>query len=566
MKNTKALSADPFKQRSRNEALILGFFNCLTLFVACVAAFFVFTNGIPLVQLGILGDLGSKSRYVMTMRIFILAFIAVMALVRLKSLYLFEKLWVTNLAEGILRAPFWRVLSIVFLFYVTTLSAVGFMRHWALETRAFDLGIFSQAVWNTLQGDVLYSSIKGGINLMGDHVSPILAFLAPLYAAWADPRVLLIVQAIASGSCIFLIAYIAREKIGDNYIALIFAFAYCFYLPTRNALHEDFHPEVLAEPFILLAFIFLETRRIRWFLVSLLIMITAKENMLGIAFILGFYAFVFKNLKSLGAIVMMVSAALFVWEVQWVIPTISGKPYLYQGFYQHLLTGTPWVWLKTIFNADNIEYIGKIFMPVMFLSFLHVPTLILTFPILAQNLLSNNEVFRSFGYHYTTGLTPFVFVSAIFGWHVLSQKAKWFHGHQLTFGCLLFVVSILRSGPSEYYYFWQSWSHGNQHRAVIREQLQAIHPKAKVLTHNNFIPQLSERKYVYQFEYLDSPTKAEMAKELGADYVIFDKRFWEPNTQPPADSLGDLLGQGYRIQFQQDGFYILRHKRFFSNE
>jgi len=259
---------------------------------------------------------------------------------------------------------------------------------------------------------------------------------------------------------------------------------------------------------------------------------------------------------------MLVSVAMFLLEVKWLVPRISGQPFMYEGPYHHLLTG-PWTgWITSIFNGDNIEYVLKVFAPVLFLSFFHGPTLILTIPILAQNLLSNNEVHRSFAYHYTTGMTPFVFVSAIYGWGVVVEKFPWLASRKVLLGGALLAVNLLRSGPSEYYYFWQSWTHRSPHRDMIRSQLNAIPERARVLTHNNFIPQLSERKYVYQFDYNDATTKSQMAEKWNADYVIFDREFWEPGTLSPGQTLLDLKRLGYEIWVERDGFYILKHPSF----
>ncbi len=551
----------PPKPSQRQLPLIpMTLLNLITWAAGIACLFFVFTNGIPLIQAGIISELGSKSRYVQTMRISVAVFLAVLLLIRWKSEDLFEDLWVVRAIRNFLNQPLDMITTLFFMVYSFALILVGFIRHAALETRAFDLGIFSQAVWNTLQGDFLYSSIKGGICLLGDHFSPILALIAPLFSLWPDPRMLLILQVFAAASCIFLIAQIAREKTGNHYVAVLFSLAYCFFLPTRNALHEDFHPEVLVDPFILLCFIFLEKNRISWFLMSLAVVIAGKENMLMVAFIFGFYAWMFKKMRSLGTVLMLVSVVIFVMEVRWAIPKISGQPYLYQGFYQHLLKGSPLDWLGAVFNGDSIEYILKVFSPLLFLSFFHGPTLILTLPVLAQNILSNNDVFRSFAYHYTTGLTPFVFISAIYGWDVLVRRFSWFSGRQVLFGCLLLFVSLMRSGPSEYYYFWQSWIHRSPHRDMIREKLNSIPEKAVVVTHNNFIPQLSERKYVYQFDYNPTVTKTEMAVRHNADFVIFDREFWERGTLAPGQTLLNLQAAGYEIYFQKNGFYILQHR------
>jgi len=549
-----------FRTAGNRSTLELTLWNILLLSSGLVALFFIFTNGIPLVQAELMHPLKSKTRYVNLMIISVSVFFTLLAVIRWRGASFFDQLWIVKIAQKFFSFPLWVNLSILFVIYSATFSVVGFVRHAALETRAFDLGIFAQAVWNTLHGDFLYSSIKGGICLLGDHVSPILAFITPLYALWPDPRMLLILQALASGSSIFLIGYLAKDKLGSSFAGLIFALIYCFYQPPRGALHEDFHPEVLAEPFMIIAFIFLERKRLVWFLLSTLAFISAKESLLGISFMMGFYALVFNRWRIVGALIMILSVGLLWFDTRWVVPYFSGKPYLYQGFYHHLLTGPAIGWVKAIFNLEILSYVFKIFSPFLFLPFFSLPTLILTFPILAQNILSVNPVMRSLRYHYTVGLTPFVFISAIYGFQALSQKYEWISKRKTLIAVLLLAVGIIRSGPSEYYYNWQSMQHKTAHADLIREKLSVIPSQFSVLTHNNLIPQVTNRKYVYQFDYLEKPTKGEMAQKLNIDYVILEKGFWERETQVFAESLKELQGLGYQIEFEKDGFYILRKK------
>ena len=88
---------------------------------------------------------------------------------------------------------------------------------------------------------------------MGDHVSPILSVLAPLFWLWDDPKVLLITQAAAAISSVFQLYYIARFVLKDDWLPLAFTISYLLYLPLRNAIRFDFHPELLGDPLLLWA-------------------------------------------------------------------------------------------------------------------------------------------------------------------------------------------------------------------------------------------------------------------------------------------------------------------------
>jgi uncharacterized membrane protein len=527
-------------------------------FSGATALFFLLTNGVPAIQAGWIHELGKKGRYVRLMGISGSVFAAFMFLAWWKFRTIFVASCWVRLWQAVCRIPLRYTVAGFFVVYSTLMAWVGFERQLALETRAFDLGIFAQAVWNTLQGDFLFSSIKENINLMGDHISPILLMTAPFYAIWPDPRMLVLLQAVAAASSFFPLALIARDKLRDRSLVLIFLLMLFFFQPMRAALHEDFHPEVLAEPFLWWAFLFLDRKQTKWFILSLLIAVTGKENFLGIAFMLGFYAFVWKRMRVVGVLVMLGSAGLFIWETKWLVPYLTGTKYFYGGNYSTAISDPVNGILKKLIHFESLEYAFKVFLAFIFLPFFHLPTLALTFPVLFQNLFTANGSMRSFNYHYFTGLTPFLFISTIYALARLNDQKAWFRKMLFPAGFLLLTVSLVRSGPSEYWFFWNIHSHRNAHTEAIREKLSTIPAGARILTHNAFVPQICNRKYIYQFNYNAEPDKIDFAKKYMADIVIWDRNYWEPNTEPLESALARLRSAGFSLEFEQGGFYILR--------
>jgi len=546
--------------RNNQKPVFFATINITIAFAGLAAVFILLTSGVPLIQAGWVHELGKKGRYARLMGISVSVFAVLMFFTWWKFRAIFERSCWVRLWQAVCHIPLRYTAAAFFIVYAAMMAGVGFERHLALETRAFDLGIFAQAVWNTLQGDFLFSSIKENINLMGDHVSPILLVTAPFYAIWPDPRMLVLLQAIAAASSFFPLALIARDKLRNRSLVLIFLLMFFFFQPMRAALHEDFHPEVLAEPFLWWAFLFLDRKRIKWFVLSLLIAVTGKENFFGIAFMFGFYAWVWKRLRGLGIFLMLGSAALVMWETKWLVPHLTGTVYFYGGNYSRMLADPIHGILLKLLSLESLEYIFKIFVPFLFLPFFHLSTLVLIFPVLFQNLLSSNGSMRSFNYHYLTGMTPFLFISTICAIQSLSSKRPWVQAHLGVLAFILLSVSVLRSGVSEYWFFWNIRSHRTPHTEMIREKLGKIPREARVLTHNGLVPQLCNRKYIYQFNYNPEPDKLAFAGKYMADRVIWDRNYWEPNTEPLEVSLKRFQSSGFSVEFEQDGFYILRKK------
>src|SRR5207248_11338874 len=83
--------------------------------------------------------------------------------------------------------------------YALVFALFAVARHLAFQTQRFDLGIMSQAVWSTLHGHFLEVTTQRGeqVTRLAVHVDPFLALLAPLWAIWPSPLMLLVFQAIA---------------------------------------------------------------------------------------------------------------------------------------------------------------------------------------------------------------------------------------------------------------------------------------------------------------------------------------------------------------------------------
>jgi len=528
-------------------------------FVTAIALFFFLTSGIPLIQLGLLPELGEgKKPYLKVARHAALILAVVLVLLRWKAPLIFNELWLVRVSRKIIQLPLGTSVTVLFLIYGLTLSSVSLFRHLALETRAFDLGIFAQAVWTTLHGSFLYSSLKEGICLLGDHVSPILAFLAVPYAVWPDPRTLLILQAFAAAASFFPLAILVQEQFSDKKTALVFCLMYFFYLPTRAAVHEDFHPEVLVEPMMFWAFLWLKRGRYKLFLLALAVILGAKENMAGIVCAFGLYAAVFNKKRVLGAVIMFFSIGYLLFCTRWLVPQLSGQPYFYSGFYAHLAEGGGAGFLGMLSDSERWEYLLKIYGPFLFLPLWNPPTLLLTFPVLFQNLLSRNGVARSLNYHYTTGLTPFIFISTVMALSHATQRFSVLRKYGHVVLAMLLAVALLRSGAPEYFYGWDSAKRITPRTILIRQKMLELPPQAIVITHNNLIPQTANRRGVYQFDYNALQTKTQSALAREADIVVLDEKIWESGTVPLAEEMKTFVAAGYRVDFESDHFYILK--------
>ncbi len=435
-----------------------------------------------------------------------------------------------------------------FILFGSWWTASSLLRHVAFRT-SFDMAIFTQAVWNTTQGNWFYSSIKGGICLLGDHFAPLLAVFALPYRIWPEPELLLAIQAFAVAACVFPLARIVRKSDQSPSWGVLYCLAFALYLPVRNAVRFDFHPEVVAMPFLFWAFAFLNEKKTMYASIFLALALMAKENVATVAFAFGLYACIQRE-KALrfGIFWIVMPLIYFYTVVHFFIPKLSGAPYFYlEGNFTEWLRAGWGPFVKHVFQPSTFEYITKIYGPMAFTSVLAPAPFILTLPMLAQNILSRNEMTRSLFFQYTAMLTPFVFISSVMALaKVRSYRRYWAYGILLT--------SVLMSGVSEVYPMRRQWITLTPHTMRVEKILRTILAEYSLRTHEFYAPHAANRKELHIYEN-DHPKEGGSWKARHTDYVVIDSALLKDRY---ATDKQTLLGGGYVLESENDGLAIFR--------
>ncbi len=126
-------------------------------------------------------------------------------------------------------------------------AAYSLLRLRAFRAGSYDLVIFDQAVRSYSRFGLPVAIVKGvhndfgpGFSILGDHFSPILALLAPLYRIHDGPATLLVAQAVLLALAILPIWRYAERRLGAR-AAYCTAAAYALSWPIAEALAFDFH-------------------------------------------------------------------------------------------------------------------------------------------------------------------------------------------------------------------------------------------------------------------------------------------------------------------------------------
>ncbi|HEX3925918.1 MAG TPA: DUF2079 domain-containing protein [Streptosporangiaceae bacterium] len=157
-------------------------------------------------------------------------------------------------------------------------------------TSSYDLVIFDQAVRSYAHFQPGISIIKGVHNgfgphfsILGDHWSPILAALAPLYWIYNGPQALLLAQAVLFALAIPPLWVFTRRAFGGGNKATVAAYlvsvAYALSWPIASALAFDFHEVAFVPVLTVVALERLQAGRLRTALIALAALLLVKEDM-----------------------------------------------------------------------------------------------------------------------------------------------------------------------------------------------------------------------------------------------------------------------------------------------
>lgn len=317
------------------------------------------------------------------------------------------------------------LLTSMIVLWTAVLAGYAIARHDRLNSTVFDLGIKSQVIWNTWQGNWFASSVEVE-HYLGDHVQFVFLLIAPLFALWEDVRILLILQSILLGLGAVPVYRIANRKLANKALALTFAAAFLLY-PTIGFVNRfDFHPVTFTIFFILMAIDLLESEHPFGASLFVLLALLSREEVGFTIFALGLYVIFVMKQRKIGLIWSLAGLIYSLTAVFIIIPAFRGADSDSLGRYawlgdgplamvQTLLTRPFFVAQTLLSDPVRQQFLAKLLLPVGFLSLLAPTALLVGLPALAYNLLSDVPSQNSIYFQYISPLIPFIFLAAIHG-------------------------------------------------------------------------------------------------------------------------------------------------------
>ena len=401
------------------------------------------------------------------------------------------------------------LLTVFAILYALFFTAVSIKIHGIFGTSAYDLGLFDQAFWRYSRLLSNFNTIRG-INILGDHFSPIAFIFAPLYRIWPDVAWAFALQAlsVAGGGMILLL--IARHLLpGRPWLCLTFALTYYMHPAVHNTLLWQYHEIVLASGLYMgLIWSYIKDRP-RLFMVMLILLLACREDMPFTLVAFGILALLEKRWRYA---IWLIGISV-VW---WVLATRFAMPFFNNVGYFRAASGplavilgniaNPSFYLAKLSDPQALDYLWKLFLPAGLLGLLAPRYLLPALPTLLANVLIGgyNTILN---YHYSVSIMPFFFWAALVGTGRIIRMGekypKFPSAPQLLVVVILAVSLILTARYSAVSLdalprHYSEWRDNAARRAYLAE-LRTKFGTEGVAASDWLVPHLAHRERIYLF-------------------------------------------------------------------
>lgn len=454
-----------------------------------------------------------------------------------------------------------------------TLNAlVAFSYFHRLLVDDYDVTIFDQAIRSYSHFHLPVSLVKGVHNrfgphftILGDHFSPILALLAPLYWIHSGPSTLFVAQAVLFGLAVVPLFVLGRREVGTPAAYLLCA-AYAVAWPLAQASAFPFHEVAFAPLVVAVLFERLSAWRrglapVWHVVVDALVLLCVKEDQgfllagLGLALLGLAVRHRRRSFALLGAAFAVGGVAYTAFATRVLIPAFGGSATFYWSYDRLGATPQAVVWhvaahpldtLRVLVEPTSVKVPTLLWLAVIgAAASLLSPYLLAALPLLLERFLAGTATWWGTEYQYNAFLVVPLLCAAIDGLRRFPAPAR------VAWAALALALG-LASVPWFGYADIGSWRRTPDNRAALRA---AAHVPDGVLVEapDRIGPQITDRTQVLIWDRVP----------FYAPWVIADVR----RHIFPFCSLADqqtrvrfLQDVGYRVVYAEDGYVVL-HKQ-----
>ncbi|WIM95191.1 DUF2079 domain-containing protein [Actinoplanes oblitus] len=426
-----------------------------------------------------------------------------------------------------------------------TYALLSVLDHERLRTTGFDLGIFEQAVRSYAEGGPGLVPLKGpGFPQLGDHFSPVLVVLAPLYRVFPSPLTLLVVQALSLAVAVVPIMSLAHRRLG-GFAAMVAGAGYGLSWGIASTVGFDFHEVCFAVPLLAFSLTAVADRRPRAAALWAMPLLLVKEDLGLTVAVIGLLVAAGGSRRLGGGLAAggILGTALAMGVVVPALNPDDGYAY----------TATVGSGLPDAVSGVKLLTVLALLAPTAGLA-LRSPLAWAAVPTLLWRFASGNQNYWGTGYHYSAVLMPVMmlaFVDGMTRWRIAGGRVRSRLASAALPASLAVTLILLPHYPLARLASAQLW-HRDPRDAAAHRVLDLVPDGATVAAANRLAPQLTSRATVTLFGF-DYPDPA-------PEFIVVDTRTVDFPLQPGSQRrrIDTALGSGYLRVANDDGFLLLR--------
>lgn len=462
------------------------------------------------------------------------------------------------------------IVCLIFGLLFTTLST---LRYEHFMTGSYDLAIYDQGIWHYSRFESPVSTVKG-MNILGDHFSPILVFLSPSFWFFHDAKIILIFQAFVVSLSAFFLYLILTKWFKSQIAAFLLSLTFFLFLGLQYALDYDFHLVSLSVFPLSLIFFGLFLNKNLYYWIGVVIAFLLKEDLPVIICFIGLYEYLILKKKNLGLITIFLSASYFLLETKILMPFFQNNSLVaknYIDFYDLGKTSdimisnsltNPLMILSVMFNSPiKIDTFISTLQSFLFLPVLSPLFWLTSLPIWMERFLSSTIDRWKFELYYGISLTPILVLAS-------GQAIIFIQKILIRFGFnFRYLVIILASLTLTYSFYINIINHAPLTRLIhvqyyqlteveksLQDVIRLIPANSSVSAQQPFVAHLSHREELFWF-----PEKSDQA-----EYIALVKG--RPATPLSNVELNEYVDQflkndNLKVIYNQNGAYLFRKSK-----
>lgn len=391
--------------------------------------------------------------------------------------------------------------------WIVVFGRLVWLRHDRFATFDFDLGHHDQAIWLLSRGKGFIT--VSGMPVLGHHLTLAYFGVVPLYWLGGGPQLLNLLQTAALALAAVPIYLLARHRLGNSWWALALGAAWLLNPTVQWLCWETWHPETMAIPFLLAAYLFASRGQWRWYWVALVAALAWKEDISIAVAVLG-VVLALSGRRRMGLVTLGLGVVWFVAAYGVIMPHFNGGTN-HAGIFYGDLGSSPTELARTavtdpgavigrLRDNDAVGYARDLLAPFGFLPLLAPGIVAVAVPQFLANSLTTASFFYDIRFHYTAVIVATLAIATVEAIAFLRRDGMRRGAVGLVAAAALATSVAWGISPLGTQYRSGYWPlHGNARQDVLDAAVGAVPEGAAVAATYYIVPHLTHRELIYSF-------------------------------------------------------------------